>query len=233
MSDKAKTACDYTSLVCAASELQCAIEDKWPETGKFAEIKKSEVIRILDNVYEFFDLLADAAANREIIKQGGKIGNSIPCRFAKMQRKFDPDGRIIATYMENPLLKLLLDAGAEKTGKSLFIKPLLKTIKGGKNAEAPLLKAIKGGKNAEARTWRLDVYEDKGAQVFEIAFARFDEMFGHLTPKMMDLRDRCRSLQEAMIAASITMRESRALVARSRGKPYLAAASGQQTIRGE
>jgi hypothetical protein len=237
MPDKPKTAYDYMSLVCAASELRCAVEDRWPETVKFGEFKKSEAIRILDNVYEFFDSLADAAANREIIKYGGKIGNSIPSRFAKMQRKFDPDGRIIATYMENPLLKLLLDTAAEKTGKSLFIKPLLKTIKGGKNAEAPLLKTIKGGKNAEARTWRLDVYEDKGARVFEIAFARFDEMFGHLAPKMretmVDLRDRCRSLQEAMIAASITMRESRALVARSRGKPYLAAAFGKRTIRGE
>jgi hypothetical protein len=50
---------------------------------------------------------------------------------------------------------------------------------------------------------------------------------------MVDLCYRCRLLQEAMSAASITMRESRALVARSRGKPYLAAAFGQRTIRGE
>jgi hypothetical protein len=136
MPDKPKTAYDYTSLVCAASELQCAIEDNWPETVKFGEFKKSEVIRILDNVYEFFGSLADAAANREIIKQGGKIDNSIPCHFAKMQRKFDPDGRVTAIYMENPLLKLLLDAAADKTGKSLFVKPLLKIIEGGKNANS-------------------------------------------------------------------------------------------------
>ena len=134
MPDKPKTACEYMSLVCAASELQCAIEDSWPETVKFGGFKKSEVIGILDNVYDFFGSLADSAANREIIKQGGKIDNSIPCRFAKMRRKFDPDGRIIATHMENPLLKLLLDAAAEETGKSLLTKPLLKTIKGGKNA---------------------------------------------------------------------------------------------------
>jgi hypothetical protein len=222
MPDKPKTAYDYTSLVCAASELRCAIEDNLPKTVKFGEFKKSEIIRILDNVYDFFGSLADAAANREIIKQGGRIDNSIPCRFAKMQRKFDPDGCIIAIYMENQLLNLLLDAAAEKAGKSLFIKPLLKTIKGGKNAEGRM---------------RLDVYEDEGAQVFEIPLARFDKMFGHLTPKMretmVDLCDRCRLLQEAMSAASITMRESRALVARSRGKPYLAAAFGQRTIRGE
>jgi hypothetical protein len=49
---------------------------------------------------------------------------------------------------------------------------------------------------------------------------------------MEDLCDHCRSLNEVMSAASVTMRESRALVARSRGKPYLAAAFGQRTIRG-
>jgi hypothetical protein len=89
----------------------------------------------------------------------------------------------------------------------------------------------------QTRTWRLDVYEDTGARVFQMPFAQFDETLGHLSPKvretMVNLCDRCLSLKEAMSAASITMRESRALVARSRGKPYLAAAFGQRTIRGE
>jgi hypothetical protein len=88
----------------------------------------------------------------------------------------------------------------------------------------------------QTRTWRLDVYEDKGARLFEIPFVRFDETLVQLAPKaqqtMEDLCDRCRSLNEVMSAASVTMRESRALVARSRGKPYLAAAFGQRTIRG-
>jgi len=137
MPDKPKTACEYMSLVCAASELRCAVEDRWPETVKFGKFKKSEVVSILDNVYEFFDSLADAAANQEVKKQGGKIDRSIRYHFAKMQRKFDPDGRIIASYMQNPLLKLLLDAAAEKNkGKSLFAKPLLKIIEGGKNANS-------------------------------------------------------------------------------------------------
>jgi len=136
MPDKSKTAYDYMSLVCAASELRCAVEDRWPETVKFGEFKKPEVLRTLDNVYEFFDSLADAAANREVKKQGGKIDKSIRCHVAKMQRKFDPDGRIIASYMQNPLLKLLLDAAAEKKGKSPFAKPLLKIIEGGKNANS-------------------------------------------------------------------------------------------------
>jgi hypothetical protein len=89
----------------------------------------------------------------------------------------------------------------------------------------------------QTRTWRLDVYEDKGARVFEMPFARFDETLDHLSPKgretVVDLCDRCRSLEEVMSTAVVTMRESRALVARSRGKPYLAAAFGQRTIRGE
>jgi hypothetical protein len=135
MPDVRRTACYYTGLVCAASEMQSEIEDNWPEAVKFGQFKKSEVIRILDNVSEFFGSLADAAADREIINQGGKIDDSTPCRFAKMQRKFDPDGRIIAIYMQNSLLKLLLDATAEKTGKSLFSKPLLKMLKGGKSCD--------------------------------------------------------------------------------------------------
>ena len=136
MPDKPKTAYDFMNLVCAASELRCAVEDRWPETVNLGELKKSEVIRALDNVYEFFDALSDAAANREVKKQGGKIDKSIRCHFAKMERKFDPDGRIIAMYMQNPLLKLLLDAAADKKGKSLIAKPLLKIIEGGKNANS-------------------------------------------------------------------------------------------------
>lgn len=71
----------------------------------------------------------------------------------------------------------------------------------------------------QTRTWRLDVYEDKGGRVFEMPFVRFDETLGHLSPKgretLVDLCDRRRSLKEAMSMAVVTMRESRALVARA------------------
>ncbi len=87
----------------------------------------------------------------------------------------------------------------------------------------------------ETRTWRLDVYEDHDRRVFEIPFSRLDETLDHLDPhlrrKIEDLCDRSRSLREACSAANVTMRESRALVARSRGKPYLAIDRGQQVIR--
>lgn len=87
----------------------------------------------------------------------------------------------------------------------------------------------------ETRTWRLDVYEDHDRRVFEIPFSRLDETLDHLDPrlrrKIEDLCNRSRSLREACSAASATVRESRALVARSRGKPYLAIDRGQQVIR--
>jgi hypothetical protein len=87
----------------------------------------------------------------------------------------------------------------------------------------------------ETRTWRLDVYEDHDRRVFEIPFARMDQTLDHLDPswrqKIEDLCQRSRSLREAFTAACVTVRESRALVARSRGKPYLAADRGEQVIR--
>jgi hypothetical protein len=87
----------------------------------------------------------------------------------------------------------------------------------------------------QTRTWRLDVYEDHDRRVFQIPFARLDETLDHLRPhwrtQIEDLCDRSRSLREVHTAASMTVRESRALVARSRGKPYLAVDRGQQVIR--
>lgn len=87
----------------------------------------------------------------------------------------------------------------------------------------------------ETRTWRLDVYEDLDRRVFEIPFARLDETLDHLNAqwrsRVEDLCDRSRALREACSAAGVTMRESRALVARSRGKPYLAADKGEKVIR--
>ena len=86
----------------------------------------------------------------------------------------------------------------------------------------------------DARTWRLDVYEDCD-QLFEIPFVRLDETLDHLDPRWRSIiEDHCArrlSLSETYSAARVTMREARALVARSRGKPYLAADRGQSTIR--
>jgi len=94
---------------------------------------------------------------------------------------------------------------------------------------------MRGGCDPKTGMWRLDVYEDHDQRVFEIPFARLDETLDHLSPswrsKVEDLRTRSLSLCEAYATACVTVREARALVARSRGRPYLAAERGQRTIR--
>jgi hypothetical protein len=88
----------------------------------------------------------------------------------------------------------------------------------------------------QTRFWRLDVYEDNATRVFEIPFATVDRTLDHLAPElrmmMEQLCERHRALSEATHAAHITMRESRALVALSRGKPYLVTYAGERTIGG-
>jgi hypothetical protein len=95
---------------------------------------------------------------------------------------------------------------------------------------------LMSGRERQTRTWCLEVYEDDGARVFAVPFASIDPTLDHLAPQaraMIEVWcDRCRSLQEAVSTARETVRESRALVARSRGRPYLASANGKRTIRG-
>jgi hypothetical protein len=90
------------------------------------------------------------------------------------------------------------------------------------------------GREVQTRSWRLDVYED-GTRVEEVAFARIDQTLDHLHPALRSTVERSsdtlRSFKQAMSSARDTVRESRALVARSRGKPYLAAEAGRPTIR--
>ena len=85
------------------------------------------------------------------------------------------------------------------------------------------------------RHWRLDVYEDNGEKVFEILFAKLDQTLDHLRPDTRELVElsaqRIRSLKDVCYDASLTWRESQALVARSRGKPYLAVDRGRKVIR--
>lgn len=98
-----------------------------------------------------------------------------------------------------------------------------------------VIREMMNGRERETRTWRLDVYEDNDQRVFEIPFARMDETLDHLSAGWRNLIEdsaaRLRSLHETYNATRATMRESRALVARSRGRPYLATERGQRTIR--
>lgn len=90
-------------------------------------------------------------------------------------------------------------------------------------------------REARTRSWRLDVYENGAKKLFEILFASIDETLDNLKPENRKLVEmtamRRRSLQDTLYAARISYRESQALVARSRGKPYLAVDHGQKTIR--
>jgi hypothetical protein len=91
------------------------------------------------------------------------------------------------------------------------------------------------GREGQTRSWRLDIYEDHRERVFELSFAAIDHTLDHLVPDLRTMVERLcnnyRTWREAVHAAGLTVRESRALVARSRGKPYLAAVAGKQTIR--
>jgi hypothetical protein len=86
----------------------------------------------------------------------------------------------------------------------------------------------------ETRSWRLDVYEH-GTCIAEIPFASVDRTLDHLKPALRSTVERScatlRSFKQTVSAARDTMREARALVAQSRGKPYLATEAGQPTIR--
>jgi hypothetical protein len=90
------------------------------------------------------------------------------------------------------------------------------------------------GREAQTRAWRLDVYEDGGV-VYQISFASIDPTLDHLAPSVRMTVEASsasiRSTRETISATRATMREARALVAISRGKPYLAAEGGEPTIR--
>jgi hypothetical protein len=92
------------------------------------------------------------------------------------------------------------------------------------------------GRELETRCWRLDVFEAGNAEpICQIPFARVDSSLDHLTPGARDLieaiAERKRVLGEVIHSVKATIQESRALVARARGKPYLASRFGKPVIR--
>ena len=86
----------------------------------------------------------------------------------------------------------------------------------------------------QTRSWRLEVYE-AGSLVCEIPFATMDSSLDHLTPTLRTmvegLSERKRLLGDVIHTVKATVHESRALVARARGKPYLASRFGKAVIR--
>ena len=80
--------------------------------------------------------------------------------------------------------------------------------------------------------WRLDVYENN-TLAFQVPLFALNSAF--FTPKKRAVEERTRArqlaLNELLQSTHITMRESRALVARSRGKPYMVTDSGEEVTR--
>ena len=87
----------------------------------------------------------------------------------------------------------------------------------------------------ETRSWCLDVYAESGSRIGEVPFARIDPSLDHLTPKwrtaVEGIAERKRLLGDVIDAVNATVQESRSLVARARGKPYLASRFGKRIIR--
>lgn len=91
-------------------------------------------------------------------------------------------------------------------------------------------------REVETRFWCLEIYESGGdSPICEIPFARIDPSLDHLTSDFRtmveSMSERKRLLSEAIHTVKGTIQESRALVARSRGRPYLASRFGKAIIR--
>jgi hypothetical protein len=86
----------------------------------------------------------------------------------------------------------------------------------------------------KVRRWHLDNYDADGEWVAALPFAKIDPTLDHMMTPARSLIERwsasCLALAEAVDAARKTVREARALVALSRGKPYLISCQGEQVI---
>jgi hypothetical protein len=103
-----------------------------------------------------------------------------------------------------------------------------------------VVRELMNGREAQTRSWRLDVfenslYEDSAERVFAIPFASLDATLDNLDPEFRSFVERAsernRAVREVISDARTSVQEARALVARSRGKPYLVTNSGKRTIR--
>jgi hypothetical protein len=93
-------------------------------------------------------------------------------------------------------------------------------------------------KNRErkARHWRIHVHGEQGQLIFEIPLITLDKTLSHLSPShkeaMEQLSHRCYALREAIEKARAVRNQARALMAKSRGQPYLAADHGESILSG-
>jgi hypothetical protein len=91
-------------------------------------------------------------------------------------------------------------------------------------------------REVQTRYWLLEVYRDGEGPLFGILFAAVDPTLDHLRRELRSLVEKVsekkRALKDTIYGASLTLRESQCLLARSRGKPHLIAENGEITIRG-
>jgi hypothetical protein len=84
----------------------------------------------------------------------------------------------------------------------------------------------------KARHWCLLVRGEADNVLFEIPFAAVDPTIDHLSPEARALVEKgCeqrRALQEAVREVRGTVRRTRSIIARSRGRPYLVAHDGER-----
>jgi hypothetical protein len=91
-------------------------------------------------------------------------------------------------------------------------------------------------KNQErkARHWRIHVQDTQGNTLFEVPFIGLDGTLSHLSPAlktaMEELSQRCYALREAIAQTRAVQIQARAVVAKSRGRPYLAADDGEEVV---
>ena len=91
-------------------------------------------------------------------------------------------------------------------------------------------------RETQTRYWHIKVYRDGAGPLFDILFASVDPSLDHLRRELRALVERVgerkRALKDVVYACEISVRESRTLLARAQGKPYLIAENGELTIRG-
>ena len=98
-----------------------------------------------------------------------------------------------------------------------------------------VVRELMSRREPSTRSWQLEVYEAGQGKIFEIPLMCLDQTLDHLNAQMREMIEdgagQIRSVKDTYRTARATVREARSLVARSRGKPYLAADRGRKVIR--
>jgi hypothetical protein len=90
-------------------------------------------------------------------------------------------------------------------------------------------------REAQARHWRIHVQNERGEAVLDVPFIAHDLTLSHLSVQhrqaVHELSDRLHGLREAIEQARAVQLQARSLIAKSRGRPYLAADHGDGVLR--